>query len=45
MVLTMLAASSSTSEIARATGLSRARRSLRIKENPAKAAAALEAWG
>lgn len=43
MVLTMQAASSGTSEIARATGLSR-QTVLRIKEHPAKAAAALEAW-
>lgn len=42
-VLAMQAASSGTSEIARATGLSR-QTVLRIKEDPAKAATALEAW-
>lgn len=42
-VLTMQAASSGTSDIARATGLSR-QTVLRIKEDPAKAMAALEMW-
>jgi hypothetical protein len=41
---TSLTGAAGTSEIARTTGLSR-QTVLRIKEDPAKAAAALEAWG